>query len=74
MVAMAMGDEDMTDAADDVVVAPFKAGIAREEWIDQDCLVAEIEPERRVSEPGNLHGSLPRGAPSRARAAPAEWL
>ena len=58
MVAMAMGDQDVGGAVARLLDIALESGIAGEEGVDQDVVLAEFQAKGRMAVPGDLHGSL----------------
>ena len=55
VIAVAMGEHDVGHTFDRRRLVGDESGIAGEERIDQHGLPREIEPERGMAEPGDLH-------------------
>jgi hypothetical protein len=59
MVAMAVGQHDMGDALDRRLFVRDEGRISGEERINQHHMAGEIQPERGMAEPSDLHGGRP---------------
>ena len=55
MVAMAMGEDDMRDAARRGGGVTRKFGVAGEERVNENDRVGDLDAERGVAEPGQFH-------------------
>jgi hypothetical protein len=55
MIAMAVGEHDVSNALDRRGFVRNEGGIAREKRIDQDRVSDKIEPKGGVAKPGNVH-------------------
>ena len=60
MIAMAMGQEDMSDTVDgSIAIQSLKGWVPRQERIDEDGCLRGLQTECGMPEPGQLHFAFP---------------